>query len=63
MGKYTYLLSLPARHRVRINIGPSSYRRAPAAAIVRGNYTPQTGRDLEAAELTVIGSGKKTWPL
>lgn len=36
MGKYTRLFSLPARHRVRINIGPSSYRRAPAAAIVRG---------------------------
>ena len=63
MGKYTYLLSLPARHRVRINIGPSSYRRAPAAAIVRGNYMPQTGHDLEAGEPVVIVPGKKAWSL
>src|SRR5690625_5060073 len=35
MGKYTRLFSLPARHRGG-SFGPSSYRRAPAAAIVRG---------------------------
>ena len=62
MGKYTRLFSLPARHRGG-SFGPSSYRRAPAAAIVRGNYMPQTGHDLEAGEPVVIVPGKKAWSL
>ena len=61
MGKYTYLLSLPARHRGGLVSGHPPTAEPRRRQSSGAHYTPQIGHDLEAGEPVVMVPGKKAW--